>query len=62
MLLLWAIVFFIVAIVLGVSAFGGIAIAISFFTKILFFISFICFLISFILVIVERMQAKRKEM
>lgn len=60
MLLLWAILFLVLAIVLGVSAFGGIAIAISFFTKVLFILSFVCFLISFVLVIVEKMQTKEK--
>ena len=59
MLLLWAIGFFVTAIILGITAFGGIAIAISFFTKVLFFISFLFFLISFILLVVERMQAKK---
>lgn len=60
MLLLWAVLFFVVAIVLGITAFGGIAIAVSFFTKVMFFLSFFCFLIAFILVIVEKMQAKSK--
>jgi uncharacterized membrane protein YtjA (UPF0391 family) len=61
MLLLWAILFFVVAVVLGIVAFGGIAIAISFFTKILFFLSFFCFLIAFILVLVEKIQAKSQK-
>lgn len=58
MVLLWAILFLVIAIALGALAFGGIAIAVSFFTKVLFFISFICFLISLILIIIEKIQAK----
>lgn len=58
MLLLWAILFLVIAITLGVLAFGGIAIAVSFFTKILFFISFICFLIALILIVIEKIQKK----
>jgi uncharacterized membrane protein YtjA (UPF0391 family) len=61
MLLLWAVLFFVVAIVLGITAFGGIAIAVSFFTKVLFFLSFFCFLIAFILVVVEKMQGKSEK-
>lgn len=60
MLILWAILFFVVALVLGFLAFGGIAIAVSFFTKILFLLSFVCFLISFILVILEKVHSRRK--
>lgn len=58
MLLLWAILFLVIAIILGSLAFSGVAIAISFFTKILFFLSLMCFLISLILVIIEKMQKK----
>jgi len=58
MLLLWAILFLVIAIILGLLAFSGVAIAISFFTKILFFLSLMCFLISLILVIIEKMQKK----
>lgn len=61
MLLLWAILFLAAAIVLGVIAFGGIAIAISFFTKLLFIASFLCFLIALILIIVEKIQAKERK-
>jgi len=61
MLLLWAILFLVVAIILGVSAFGGVAIAVSFFTKVLFFLSFICFLISLILMIMEKIQRKEEK-
>lgn len=60
MLIIWSIIFFVTAIVLGVAAFGGIAIAISFFTKVLFFFSFVSFLISFVLIFVEKMQNKTK--
>ena len=61
MLLLWAVLFFIIAIALGFSAFGGIAIAISFFTKILFILSLICFVISFVLFLIEKIQAREKK-
>lgn len=60
MILLWAILFLVLAIILGVFAFGGIAIAISFFTKVLFFLSLVCFLISLILIIIEKIQAREK--
>lgn len=60
MLLLWAILFLALAILLGISAFGGIAIAISFFTKVLFFASFLCFLVALILIIVEKIKAREK--
>ncbi len=60
MLLLWAILFIIAAIALGIFAFVGVAIAVSFFTKILFLLSFICFLIALVLILVEKMQAKEK--
>ena len=61
LLLLWSALFFVMGIILGIIAFGGIAIAISFFTKILFVLALICFLISFILIIVEKIQAKEKK-
>ncbi len=58
MILLLAILFLVIAIILGFLAFGGVAIAMSFFTKVLFFLSLICFLISLILMIIEKMQKK----
>lgn len=58
LLLLWSALFFISGITLGIIAIGGIAIAISFFTKILFLLSLLCFMISFVLVIVEKIQAR----
>jgi len=61
MLLFWAILFLLVAIMLGAFAFSGVVIAISFFTKILFFASFVCFLISLILIILEKMKIKEKK-
>ena len=61
LLLLWAALFFVLAIILGVIAFGGIAIAISFFTKVLFFFSLLCFLTSFILVIIEKIQSRDRK-
>ncbi len=62
MLLLWAILFLVLAIALGALAFGGIAIAVSFFTKVLFFMAFICFLISLILIVIEKIKAKEKKL
>lgn len=59
-LLLWSALFFVVGITLGIIAIGGIAIAISFFTKILFLLSLLCFLVSFTLIIVEKIQAREK--
>lgn len=61
MILLWAILFLIIAIVLGILAFGGIAIAVSFFTKVLFLLSFICFFIALIFVIIEKIQARERQ-
>lgn len=62
MLLLWAILFLVAAIALGIFAFGGIAIAVSFFTKILLILSFICFLIAFVLLIVEKIKLREKKL
>lgn len=61
MLLLWAILFIMVAIILGILAFGGVAIAITFFTKILFLLSFICFFIALILIFIEKIKAKERQ-
>lgn len=58
MLFLWAVVFLIVAIVLALLAFGGIAVAISFFSKMLFLLSFICFLVFIVLMLLERYKLK----
>jgi uncharacterized membrane protein YtjA (UPF0391 family) len=58
LLLLWAALFFISGITLGIIAVGGIAIAISFFTKILFLLSLLCFMVSFVLIIIEKIQAR----
>lgn len=62
MLLVWAILFLILAITIFVLAFGGIAIAITFFTKLLFFIAFVCFLISLGLMLMEKIRNKEKKM
>jgi uncharacterized membrane protein YtjA (UPF0391 family) len=62
MILLWAILFLAISLALGVFAFSGVAIAISFFTKILFSLSFACLMISLILIIIEKIQAHRKDL
>lgn len=62
MILLWAILFLVLAIALGALAFGGIAIAVSFFTKILFFMAFICFLIALILIVIEKIKGREKKL
>ncbi len=59
MYLLWAILFLIIAIVLGFFAFGGIAVAVSFLTKVLFLLSFICFLVALVLILMEKMHSKK---
>jgi len=59
-LILWSALFFICGITLGIIAFGGVAIAVSLFTKVMFLLSLICFLISFILIIIEKIQVKTK--
>jgi uncharacterized membrane protein YtjA (UPF0391 family) len=61
LLTLWAVLFFVIGIILGIIAFGGIAVAVSFFTKVLFLIALICILVSFILIIIERIQAKERK-
>jgi uncharacterized membrane protein YtjA (UPF0391 family) len=58
MLILWAMLFLILSIVLGYMAFGGIAVAITFFSKILFFIALVCFLLFLVLIIVGRMKTR----
>ncbi|MBI5447273.1 MAG: DUF1328 domain-containing protein [Gammaproteobacteria bacterium] len=60
-MLLWAILFLVFAIILGILAFGGIAIAISFFTKVLFALSFVCFLVALILIIIEKAQKREQK-
>jgi uncharacterized membrane protein YtjA (UPF0391 family) len=60
MLLLLAILFLIFSLILAFVAFGGIAIAISFFTKVLFSLSLICFLIGLILIVIEKIQARER--
>ncbi len=60
-LLLWAALFFVTGVALGIMAIGGIAIAISFFTKVLFILALLCFLIAFSLVIVEKILAREKK-
>lgn len=59
MLILTSILLIIIAIALAFFAFGGIAIAITFFTKILFLLSFLCFLAAVILIFVDRFRHKR---
>lgn len=61
MTLLWAILFLVVAIALFVMAFGGIAIAITFFTKLLFFLSLMCFIVALILIVIEKIQQREKK-
>jgi len=58
MVILWAILFQALAIILGVLAYGGIVISLSFFTKTLFFLALLCLLIALILLVVEKIQAK----
>lgn len=61
MLLLWAILFIILAIACGIFAFGGIAVAVSFFTKLLFIVSFTCFLVALVLIVIEKIQTRKKK-
>lgn len=61
MVLLWAILFLIFAIILGFIAFGGIAIAISFFSKILLILALLCLLISLILMVIERYEFFKRD-
>jgi uncharacterized membrane protein YtjA (UPF0391 family) len=60
MLILWAILCFVAGIVLGFLAFGGIAIAISFFTKLLFLFSLLCFIAAFVFVFLEKLKLRRE--
>ncbi len=61
MLLLWAILFLVIAIGLGAFALTGIAIAVSFLTKILLLISFVCFVIALVLIIIERIESREHQ-
>lgn len=61
MLLMWSALFLVIAIMLGIIAFSGIAIAISFFTKVLFFLSILCFMVSWVLIIVDRIQKQERK-
>ncbi|MFI4938213.1 MAG: DUF1328 domain-containing protein [Candidatus Berkiellales bacterium] len=58
MLLLWAILFMVIAMGLGFLAFNSIAIAIPFFAKFLFLISLGCLFVSLILIVVVRINIK----
>lgn len=60
MILLWAILLIVIAIALFILAFSGIAIAISFFTKLLFLCSLFCFLAALILIVIEKIQRREK--
>lgn len=61
MMLLWALLFLVVAIITAVLGFSGVAVAISFMSKVLFFISLIFFLVFFILVIVQKLEKHEDE-
>lgn len=54
MLLDWALIFLVLAIIAGVFGFGGIATESAYIAKILFFIFIIVFLISFVLRLLNR--------
>lgn len=57
-MVLWALLFLTVAVIASILGFTGVAIAISFFAKILFFIALIFFLIFLMLIIAQRMKAR----
>lgn len=59
MILLWAILFLVISISIYILAYAGIAIALSTFTKFLFFVALIGFLIALILVVIEKMQKSK---
>jgi uncharacterized membrane protein YtjA (UPF0391 family) len=61
MLLLWAIIFLISAIIFGSIAFGGIAIAISFFSKLFLIIALICLAISLALMLMASYRHGKKK-
>jgi uncharacterized membrane protein YtjA (UPF0391 family) len=61
-MILWALLFVCLAIITGILGFSGIVVAITFFSKILFFISLICFFIFIVLIIINKInKGKRKE-
>lgn len=57
-MLLWSVIFLLVAIVTGVLAFTGVVVAVTFIAKVLFFISLVCLGIFFILFMLRRMKPK----
>lgn len=60
-MLIWAILFLAIAIIAGILAFGGVAVAISFYAKILFLISLICLLLFIILIILEKLKNQKNK-
>lgn len=57
---IWALLFLLLAIVTGLVGFSGIAIAVSFLSKILLLVSGVSFIIFLVLVLVERYQNQKK--
>lgn len=56
MLILWALLFFVIAIMAAILAFGGVAVAISAFAKFLFYIALFCFLIFVCLILIQKIK------
>ena len=55
-MLIWAFLFLAIGLITGFLAFSGVAIAISFFSKILFFISLILFMLFFVLIVLDKIK------
>jgi len=53
-MLLWSIIFLLIAIATGVLGFTGVVVAVTFMAKILFFISILCFAIFIILFFIRK--------
>lgn len=53
-MLMWSLVFLLIAIGAGILAFTGIAIAITFYAKFLFFVSILCFIIFLVLFLIRK--------
>lgn len=60
-MMLWAILFFLLAVVTGILGFTGVAVAITFYAKLLFFIATIFFMLFLILVLLNKATDKGQE-
>jgi uncharacterized membrane protein YtjA (UPF0391 family) len=60
-MLLWAILFFLISIVAGILAYTGIAVAVTFYAKVFFFIATVSFMIFLILIFLRKASGNDKD-